>query len=78
MKDHGDNDEEYDESTTEEEEEEEQTVGMANAMAQILGAPTKKTGTQSVVLSKTKTPLQKIAETEKQQEKDLAGRRRGR
>ena len=45
------------------------TSGMAGAMARILG--TKPAKTPTVVLSKTKTPLQKQAEQEKQREKEL-------
>ncbi|GKZ00611.1 hypothetical protein MPSEU_001013300 [Mayamaea pseudoterrestris] len=45
------------------------TMGMAGAMARILG--TQPTKAPSVVLSKTKTPLQKQAELEKQREKEL-------
>jgi hypothetical protein len=54
------------------------TVGMANAMAQILGSQAKDRykPVEAVVLSKTKTPLQKVAEAEKQQEKELREKRR--
>lgn len=52
------------------------TAGMANAMARILGVPTPAAGTQSVILSKTKTPLQRLAEKEKQEDKELKEKRR--
>ena len=64
-----------DSSDSEEEEEKAKTAGMANAMAKILGIKVSD-GTRPVVLSKTKTPLQKIAEKEKQKEKEMREKRR--
>jgi hypothetical protein len=75
--DDGSDKDEHGDSSDDSEEEEEQakrTAGMANAMARILGTQSAP-GTQSVVLSKTKTPLQKIAEQEKQSEKERKEKR---
>jgi hypothetical protein len=52
------------------------TAGMANAMSRILGVSKPSTGTQSVILSKTKTPLQRMAEKEKKEEKEVKEKRR--
>jgi hypothetical protein len=66
-----------DEDSDVEEERMRGTAGMANAMARILGtADPSSTSTKSVVLSKTKTPLQKMAEQEKQQEQAMKEKRR--
>jgi len=50
-------------------------AGMAGAMSRILGS-TAQQRTQSVILSKTKTPLQRQAEKEKHQEKQLKEKRK--
>lgn len=53
------------------------TAGMANAMARILGVSAPASGSsRPVILSKTKTPLQKMAEKEKQEEKEMKEKRR--
>ena len=54
------------------------TAGMAHAMSRILGIKSAAAAAQllPVVLSKTKTPLQKIAEAEKKKEKELREKRR--
>lgn len=67
--------EELDSSDDSEEEQERdrRSKGMASAMARILGASSG--GTQSVILSKTKTPIQKLAEEEKQKEKEMREKR---
>jgi hypothetical protein len=52
------------------------TAGMANAMARIMGVSKPAAGTQSVILSKTKTPLQRMAEKEKQEDKEIKEKRR--
>lgn len=49
--------------------------GMANAMSRILGT-TSKAGSASVILSKTTTPLQRMALKEKQYEKELRDKQR--
>jgi hypothetical protein len=49
--------------------------GMANAMSRILGT-TSKAGSASVVLSKTTTPLQRMALKEKEHEKKVREKRR--
>jgi hypothetical protein len=49
--------------------------GMANAMSRILGT-TSKAGNASVVLSKTTTPLQRMALKEKEHEKEVREKRR--
>lgn len=49
--------------------------GMANAMSRILGT-TSNAGSASVILSKTTTPLQRMALKEKQHEKELRDKRR--
>jgi hypothetical protein len=52
------------------------TAGMANAMARIMGVSKPAAGTQSVILSKTTTPLQRMAEKEKQEDKEIKEKRR--
>ncbi|GAX17953.1 hypothetical protein FisN_18Hu164 [Fistulifera solaris] len=57
----------------EEQERDRRSKGMASAMARILGTTTG--NAQSAVLSKTKTPIQKLAEEEKQKEKEMREKR---
>lgn len=65
-----------DEDSDAEEEKARGTAGMANAMARILGLSKAAAGTQSVILSKTTTPLQRMAEKEKQEDKEIKEKRR--
>jgi hypothetical protein len=65
-----------DEDSDAEEEKARGTAGMANAMARILGVSKPAAGTQSVILSKTTTPLQRMAEKEKQEDKETKEKRR--
>jgi hypothetical protein len=65
-----------DEDSDAEEEKARGTAGMANAMARILGVSKPTAGTQSVILSKTTTPLQRMAEKEKQEDKEVKEKRR--
>jgi hypothetical protein len=65
-----------DEDSDAEEEKARGTAGMANAMARILGVSKPSAGTQSVILSKTTTPLQRMAEKEKQEDKEIKEKRR--